>query len=183
MTEEEKEIVEGCRKGDPASQKRLYLDYGPMVKGICVRYTADMQEAEDLFHDTFVYILTHFAGFDKISSLGGWLRKISINKAIDHIRKKKLHDVDTLSALDIDIRDTAARINDTLTMEELTGFVNSLPDKYRSVFNLSVIDGVPQDEICRLMGETSTNVRTLLSRARASLRKQIEKYLEKDNIL
>ncbi len=182
MTEEEKEIIDGCRRGDSSFQKRLYVNYGPMVKGICVRYTADISEAEDLFHDTFVYILTHFKNFENISSLGGWLRKITINKAIDHIRKKSLHNINTLSSLDIDIQDTSIKLNDTLSMDILVSFINKLPDKYRTVFNLFVIDGISQNEICKLTGETATNVRTLISRARATLRKEIEKYLEKDNI-
>ena len=60
LTEKDIEIIEGCRRGDTACQKMLYDTYGPMVKGICLRYADDIQEAEDLFHDIFIFILTHF---------------------------------------------------------------------------------------------------------------------------
>lgn len=183
MTETEIEIVEGCKKGNSECQKRLYLDYGPMIKGICTRYTADSQEAEDLFHDVFVFILTHFEQYDHISALGGWLHRITVNKAIDYVRKKSLYDVDVLSQRPLEVRDSSININDGLTMNELLKFVNNLPDKYRTVFNMYVIDGISQTEISQKLGETSTNIRTLLSRARSMLRKQINDYLKDDNLV
>lgn len=183
MTETEIEIVEGCKRGDTECQKRLYLDYGPMIKGVCVRYTADTEEAEDLFHDVFVFILTHFDQYEHITALGGWLHRITVNKAIDYVRKKRLYDVEVMSQRPLEVRDMSVKHNDGLSMDELLMFVNALPDKYRTVFNLYVIDDIPQSEICTLMGETPTNVRTLISRARAMLRKHISEYLKDDNIV
>lgn len=183
MTEDEKEIIEGCRRGDTECQKRLYLNFGPMIKGVCTRYTSDPSEAEDLFHDVFVFILTNFDDFNKVYSLGGWLHTVTVNKAIDYVRKKGLYGVDPMSKYDIDIPDTQGRNYDGLSMNEILGFVRMLPGKYRTAFNLFVIDGIPQEEISRLMGESRTNVRTLVSRAKAMLRVKIDEYLKKDNLI
>ena len=85
LTEKEIEIIEGCQKGESSSQKMLYDTYGPLIKGICMRYTENLEEAEGLFHDVFIFILTHFEQYNKITSLGGWLRQITVNKAIDYV--------------------------------------------------------------------------------------------------
>ena len=157
LTREEIKIIDGCRNGDQESQRMLYDLYGPMIKGVCIRYTKDIQEAEDLFHDIFVFILTHFEGYDNITSLGGWLRRITVNKVIDHLREPNY---------------------DGIPMEVLLRMVNGLPPKYRTAFNLYVVDEVKQEDIARMMGETQTNVRSLISRAKSKLRHSIEKYLK-----
>ena len=178
LTEQEIVIIEGCRKGDPECQKMLYDTYGPMIKGICVRYTSDIQEAEDLFHDIFIFILTHFEGYNSITSLGGWLRTITVNKVIDHLRREKLYRATPMSGLAQEIGDTTEPVYDGIPMETLLRMINELPEKYRTAFNLYVVDEIKQEEIARMMGETQTNVRSLISRAKSKLREKIEKYLK-----
>lgn len=178
LTEQEIEIIDGCRKGDQKSQRMLYDIYGPMIKGICVRYAGDIQEAEDMFHDIFVFILTHFEGYDKITSLGGWLRTITVNKVIDHLRKQQVYRTTPMSSLNQEFGDTCEPDYDGIPMEVLLGMVNELPPKHRTAFNLYVVDGVHQEEIARMMGETPNNVRSLVFRAKAKLRRRIEKYLK-----
>ena len=180
MTEEEKQIIKGCIAGKTHSQKQLYLQYGPMIKGICERYAANGQDAEDLFHDTFVFILTHFKDYKNISSLNGWLRTITINKAIDYYRRQQRRQTDDIESADY--ADPAAPVmgNETLTMAQLLRYINELPDKYRTAFNLYVIDGISQDEIVVMMNETHSNVRSLISRAKSMLRKKIQNYLNNE---
>ena len=180
LTEQEIVIIDGCRKGDQACQKMLYDTYGPMIKGVCVRYASDIQEAEDLFHDIFIFILTHFEGYDNITSLGGWLRRITVNKLIDHLRREKLYRATPMSALSQEVGSAVEPVYDGIPMEVLQRMINELPLKYRTAFNLYVVDEVKQDEIARMMGETQTNVRSLISRAKSKLRERIEKYWKKE---
>ena len=100
MSEKEKKLIKGCIAGDKASQKQLYLEYGPMIKGICARYAADAEEGEDLFHDTFISILVNFQNYKNITSLGAWLRRITINKAIDHYRQRSRMHAASLDEMD-----------------------------------------------------------------------------------
>lgn len=176
LTEKETEIIEGCRKGDKESQKSLYLTYGPLIKGICVRYTDDLQEGEDLFHDIFIFILTHFEHFNSITTLGGWIRTITINKCIDYLRHKKLKDAIPMSSLDYDFNDAGLHDYDGIPMSELQAFIQQLPINQRTAFNLYVIDDIRQEEIANRMQMTQNNVSTLISRARATLRKRIDEY-------
>jgi RNA polymerase sigma-70 factor (ECF subfamily) len=71
-------------------------------------------------------------------------------------------------------------VYDGIPMEVLQRMINELPLKYRTAFNLYVVDEVKQEEIARMMGETQTNVRSLISRAKSKLRERIEKYWKKE---
>lgn len=182
MTEEEIEIIKGCINGDTNCQKRLYMAYGPLIKGICLRYASNEQEGEDLFHDTFIFILTHFNNFNTITSLDGWLRRITINKAIDWYRKSHLHFENPVEDY-VEAFSTTIDLDETmLSMKQLTAFINELPLKYRTAFNLYIIDEMKPSKVAMMMGETEVNVRSLVSRARAMLRKRINNYLRKDNL-
>jgi RNA polymerase sigma-70 factor (ECF subfamily) len=180
LTNEEIRIIEGCRNGDVECQKMLYDTYGPLVKGVCLRYTSDIQEAEDLFHDIFISILTHFDEYDNITSLGGWLRRITVNKAIDYWRHKQTQKSVLMSELSVDIMDEKPDNYDGIPMQVLLECIQQLPPKYRTAFNLYVIDEIDQKQICEMMQETLSNVRSLISRARAMLRKSIGKYLKNE---
>jgi len=182
LTEQEIKIIDGCRNGDQACQKMLYDTYGPMIKGVCVRYAGDIQEAEDLFHDIFIFILTHFEGYGNITSLGGWLRRITVNKVIDHLRKEKVYATTPMSALSQELGDTTDPQYDGIPMEVLQRMISELPVKYRTAFNLYVVDEIGQDEIARMMNETQTNVRSLISRAKSKLRERIEKYWRNEEL-
>lgn len=182
MTEEEIEIIKGCINGDTNCQKQLYLAYGPFIKGICLRYTANEQEGEDLFHDTFVYILTNFKNFSTITTLDGWLRRITVNRAIDWYRKSHRYFENPVEDYEDAVSTTIDLDESTLSMEQLTAFINELPTKYRTAFNLNVIDGMKPMEVAEMMGETAVNARSLVSRAKSMLRKRIKKYLREDNL-
>lgn len=179
MTEEEKKLIKGCKDGNSASQKQLYLEYGPMIKGICLRYTGNETEAEDLFHDTFVLILTNFNKYKNITSLSGWLRKITINKAIDYFRSQQYRRTDDLDEIQ-EMVPTLESSESILTMPQLVSFINKLPDKYRMAFNLYVVDEYEQQEIAEIMGESLSNVRSLISRAKSILRAHIRIYLNNE---
>lgn len=181
LTKEEIEIIEGCRKGDVNCQRMLYDNYGPMIKGVCLRYTSDIQEAEDLFHDVIVHILTHFEDYDRITTLGGWLKTITIHKSIDLWRYKQRHNTIPASQLVIeDPKDETSNDYDGIPMKILLEHIQKLPPKYRTAFNLYVVEEMEQSRIAEIMQETVSNVRSLISRAKKMLRKSIQKYLKNE---
>lgn len=177
VTKEEQKLIDGCIQGKPESQKRLFLEYGPLVKGICQRYAANPEEGEDLFQDVFVFLLTHFKDFTKITSLKGWIYRIAINKAVDYYRKRNLAKFTPIENEEYVVSTPVTPIPEVLTMDQLVAFINELPARQRTAFNLFAIDGYPQDEIGKMIGETPNNVRTLVFRAKKQLRKRIQNYL------
>ena len=180
LTEKEIEIIEGCRNGDRTCQKMLYDTYGPLIKGICMRYTTEAEDGEDLFHDVFIFILTHFEQFDNITSLGGWLRRITINKAIDYVRHKQIQPTIPMSHFEVSPAVETTHEYDGIPMDVLMGFINQLPQKHRTVFNLFVIDDIHQNEIAQMLEISQNNVSTIISRAKEKLRKNIEEYLKNE---
>ncbi|MCQ2284861.1 MAG: sigma-70 family RNA polymerase sigma factor [Bacteroidales bacterium] len=178
MTEQERHLIIGCKNGNSLCQKQLYLDYGPFVKGICLRYTQDEMEAEDLFHDVFVYILTHIDKLKEFNNLHGWLRTVTINKIIDHFRYKKIRSVESLDDLSTEPSEEPDDVP-PIELEQLIHIINQIPERYRTVFNLYVIDKYKQEDIAQMMGETQTNIRTLISRSKSMLRTRIQNYINR----
>lgn len=177
LTEEEKIIVKGCASGKSQYQKQLYLEYGPIVQGVCHRYALNSDEEKDLFHDIFVFILTHFNEFDHIDSLGGWIYRISVNKSIDYYRRKVRYPMVSLEDRE-SIRDiTKPFFPEVLSFEKLMEFVNTLPHTSRIMFNMFVLDGYSQKQISDIMGVATSNVRVIVHRAKLALQKKIREYL------
>ena len=177
VTKEEQKLIDGCIQGKTESQKQLFLEYGPLVKGICLRYAASPEEGEDLFHDVFIFILTHFKDYKSITSLKGWLYRISINKAVDYYRKNRSARFTPIENEEFVVGTPEAPIPEVLSMDQLVAFINELPDRQRTAFNLFAIDGYRQEEIGEMIGETPANVRTLVFRAKKHLQKRIQNYL------
>ena len=177
VTKEEQKLIDGCIRGNSACQKQLYLEYGPMVKGICRRYAPNADETEDLFHDTFVFILTHFKDYTNITSLGGWLYQITVNKALDYCRKRSRHKTQAVEDEDYPSPGLSSPMPEVLSMEQLVTFINELPDRQRMAFNLFYIDGYSQKEMEDILEESGTNVRTLVFRAKSRLRERIRGFL------
>ncbi|MBO7444870.1 MAG: RNA polymerase sigma factor [Bacteroidales bacterium] len=180
MTKEEKDIVNGCKRGDGTYQEILYQEYGPMIKAVCYRYLGfQTEEAKDLFHDIVVTILTNIGSYHKISSLGSWIYRISVNKSIDYLRSQRLRRMESTDEGTTDYP-ALEHPHDTLTMKQLVEFINTLPVNQRMAFNLYEVDGYSEQEIVQIMDMTPTNVRTLISRAKKSLREKIKAYLGKE---
>lgn len=180
MTAEEKQIIDGCRKGNTSCQRQLYDMYGPDIKAVCMRYTGDEQEGMDLFHDIFVFILTHFGDYDSIQSLGGWLHRIAVNKCIDYYRRQSRYQMMPISDREENLSAKISTGREILTERQILAFVNQLPPKQRMAFNLYEVDGISEAEIVQMMDETPTNVRTLISRAKSKLRDLIRGYLKNE---
>ncbi|MBO4489431.1 MAG: RNA polymerase sigma factor [Bacteroidales bacterium] len=179
MTNEEKDIINGCKRGDQSSQEQLYRTYGPIVKAVCYRYVGyKTEEAQDLFHDIIVMILTNIHSFKTESSIKSWIYRISVNKCIDYLRCQSVRKTE----LDDDMMNypSSERLNETLTMDQLVEIINTLPVNQKLAFNLYEVEGYNEQEIVKIMGMTPTNVRTLISRAKQSLRNRIQAYLGKE---
>ena len=132
VTKEEQKLIDGCIQGKTESQKQLFLEYGPLVKGICQRYAASPEEGEDMFHDVFVFILTHFKDYNKITSLKGWIYRIAINKAVDHYRKSRAAKFTPIENEEFVVSAPQTPIPEVLTMDQLVAFINELPDRQRT---------------------------------------------------
>lgn len=175
------QIIVGCRQGNAHCQKELVNRYSGLLFAVCIRYTGNEQKAKDILQDTFIRIFRSFKTFnpDK-GSLPSWMKKIAVNTALKDLGKKNIQS----SSLSIEIHEKArieASALDNLMAEDLLKVIQTLPEGYRQVFNLSVIEGYNHKEISKMLGIEEVSSRSNLSRAKQLLRKKLEAFKKNES--
>jgi RNA polymerase sigma-70 factor (ECF subfamily) len=168
------DLVKGCLRGDIRSQKQLYMIYAPKVKGICMRYAANHEEAEDMLQEAYIRIFTKLDQFKQDGPLGAWIRRVVVNTAAEIYRRdKKLRNQAEADAYG-HLADPQEDILGTLSVQAIMEKINRLPDGYRVVFNLFAVEGFAHKEIAELLGITENTSKSQYCRARAALRAMLE---------
>lgn len=173
------EIIKGCKSGNIKAQEKLYKLYAEELFGVCLYYSKDYTEAEDILHDGFLKIFKNIDTYRYKGSFEGWMRRIMINTALEKFRREKhLHPVTEPeeSRIDIPSDDMTSRIN----ARELVALIQKLSPKYRMVFNLYAIEGYSHREISQMLGITTGTSKSNLARARMILQKNVKKYYFND---
>lgn len=161
-------------KGDRAAQKRLYELLAPKMFPVCMRYIGDRVQAEDLLQEGFITLFTRLDSYKGEGSFEGWARKIFVTTALMSLRKKDaLKMSDDLEAARGIKAETVNQVQ-TIGYKELMELVMSLPDGFRTVFNLYVIEGYSHKEIGEMLGISEITSRSQLSRARIILQNRIK---------
>ena len=168
------DIIAGCRKGKRRAQDALYRQYSGLLYGVCPRYTRSGQEAEDILQETFVKIYRHIGKYSMDKSFEGWIRRIAINTAITSYRKNLKHayqeDITDPTFAKYDVDDTG---DCDYTREELLTCIQALPDGYRTVFNMYVVEGYKHKEIAEMLDIDINTSKSQLSRAKKYLQREL----------
>jgi RNA polymerase sigma factor (sigma-70 family) len=168
------QIVAACRKNDKEAQFRLYRMLAPQLMGICLRYMRHREEAEDVLQDTFVKIFTNLAALKNESSFEGWAKRIAVNTALSALKYKKRITFDgDLSKVEEEAADNFE--NDSLNTDELVSCLNTLPDGYRTIINLFLVEEYSHKEIAEKLGIRESTSRSQYSRALKALQQVIKK--------
>lgn len=168
MTEEQ--LVDGCKKAGPVAQRELYDRYSRRMFGVCLRYAASREEAEDLLQEAFLTVFEKISSYKGSGSLEGWIRRVVVNTALQHFRKQKLTWVDVENAPDIPAGEEVS-----LETKELLRMIQELPTGFRTVFNLYAIEGYSHAEIGSLLGISENTSKSQYSRARAQLMDKVQR--------
>ena len=167
------EIIAGCKRRRPASQKELVRRFAGSLLSVATRYAKVKSEAEDILQDSFVLIFKKMDQFNpEKGTLNAWMRRIVIHTALAQQRKfRYTHEiaVDTLP----DTPDLALDVYAKMQYDDLMQRIDALPDGLREVFNLAVFDDFSHDEISVALGIPAGTSRSWLSRARKLLQQQI----------
>ena len=166
-------MVKACLKNKRQAQKELYDRFSYMMKGVCLRYSKNEQEAEDLLQESFITAFEKLKQYNNKGALGGWLRKITFNKAIEHYRKNK-NKQNTVLIIETDLTIDTSAI-EQLDLEDLLEKIQQLPIGYRTVFNLYAVDGYKHQDISKILNISVGTSKSQYSRARQMLIKMIEK--------
>lgn len=170
-------LIQGCIDGDRKCQQKLYeLYYGKMMV-ICLRYAKDHDEALDVFQEAFIKVFKNLVRYGNKGSFEGWIRRIMVNTAIDHIRKnKKLKEMVELNE---EVTGSAEEDNesedllDKISFQDLLNCVQDLSPAYRSVFNMYVVDGFSHKEISTELGISEGTSKSNLAKAKMNLKKMM----------
>lgn len=171
----ERELLEACKRGDRTAQKKLYDSLAAKMFAICLRYMGQRDAAEDVLQEGFVTLFSRLDSYSGEGSFEGWARKIFVNTALMELRKKdalKMSE-DLETAWNVS-SDGVSQVQ-SVGYHELLKLIASLPPGYRTVFNLSVIEGYSHKEIAQTLGITEVTSRSQLQRARVMLQEKIKK--------
>jgi RNA polymerase sigma-70 factor (ECF subfamily) len=171
----EEDFIQRCLDNDPQAQEELYRRFAPKMFGICLRFTKNKMEAEDVLQEGFIKVFTYLKDYRSEGSLEGWIRRTIVNTAINYYKKRaKTHSDIQVEQLDITEKEVEG-VLDKLSAKELLSVIQQLPDGYRMVFNLSVIEGYTHKEIGKMLGISENTSKSQLSRARVVLQGKIKK--------
>ncbi len=169
------DIVKKCVKGDRKSQQKLYEIFYSKMMGVCYRYTNNAEDAKDILQDGFVKVYNNLKKYNFKGSLEGWIRRIMVNTAIDHYRKHKdVFLVDDDYILENSKVEKADTIYSQFGESVIMNAIQSLSPAYKTVFNLSVIEGYQHKEIAEKLNISEGTSKSNLAKAKKNLKKILQ---------
>ncbi|MEZ4875283.1 MAG: sigma-70 family RNA polymerase sigma factor [Flavobacteriaceae bacterium] len=169
------ELIHRCKQQDAKAQEALYRTYAGVLFGICLKYSPNKVEAEDSLQDAFITIFKRIEQFEGKGSFEGWMKRITVNTVLQKYRKKKTFDIPNEEQLEEAEEEIEA---ENIPLDYLLKIVQELPDRYRLVFNLYVLDGYSHKEIGDMLGISDGTSKSNLARARMILKAKVEQYKE-----
>lgn len=162
------DIIDRCREGDPKAQFQLYkLYYKPMFN-VCLRIVNNQAEAEDVMQEAFLKALRKIDTYRGEVSFGAWLKRIVINRSLDVLKARRVVFVE-INERKHDSEDYKMEVKE-LNVEAIKKAINQLPDGYRVVLSLHLIEGYDHEEISEILGISNSASRTQYMRAKNKLR-------------
>ena len=160
------------------AKELLYKHFAPRMYGICLRFAGNQMEADDILQEAFIKIFTKLKDFRNEGSLEGWIRRTIINTAINFYRRNlkyaTMNDLEGVEKPD----NNQADIHDKISHDDLLRLINELPNGYRTVFNLNVIEGYTHKEIGKMLNISDNTSKSQLTRARTALQQKIKKLMK-----
>jgi RNA polymerase sigma-70 factor (ECF subfamily) len=178
----ERELASRCADKDRDAQGEMYSRYASRMYALCFRYLGDREEAQDLMHDSMIKAMDTIRSFrySGEGSLYAWLRRLTVNVAIDRLREtSKMRTVPLDSAMEPDFQEPEDDDVDNIPASVMMEMIASLPDVRRTVFNMYCIDGFSHKEIAQAINITEKGSASILAKARTQLKKAVNDYLKR----
>lgn len=167
------QLIEECKRNDVKAQSQIYKLFASKLFSVCLKYSRNHAEAEDNLQDAFVTIFKKIAQYKNLGSFEGWMKRITINTALQRYRSVGVFDIINENL----IEDESVEIDeDSINIDFLLRIIQELPDRYRLVFNLYVLDDFSHKEIAEMLNISTGTSKSNLARARMILKEKIEFY-------
>jgi len=172
------DLIKGCKQGAIEAQEQLYKLYSSSLFALCLKYAPNYQEAQDVLHDSFMTIFEKIDQYNYNGSFEGWIKRITINTALKRYKSKGLFSLvidDNWAEEDVYFEDNG------IDLKFLLQIIQELPDQYRLVFNLYVLDGYSHKEVADMLEISVGTSKSNLNRAKKILKKKIEAQKNAEN--
>ncbi|MBA3986014.1 MAG: sigma-70 family RNA polymerase sigma factor, partial [Flavobacteriales bacterium] len=165
------ELIAKCKEENAKAQGELYTLFSSKLFSICLKYSRNAVEAQDNLQDAFLTIFKSIGQYKHKGSFEGWMKRITVNTVLQKYRKERVFEIvneETIEDEEVEIEES------TLSLDYLLQIIQELPDRYRLVFNLYVLDGYSHKEIAEMLEITTGTSKSNLARARMILKTKIE---------
>ena len=158
-------------------QEELYRRFSPKMYAVCLRYAGNAEEAEDILQEGFIKVFKKLNSFRSEGSFEGWVRRIFVNTAIEHFRRKR-YLMPVTEKEENTIEGKYLSVLDDLAARDIMALVQDLSPGYRTVFNLYVVEGYTHKEIADMMGISEGTSKSQLSRAKVILQDMVKQFID-----
>ena len=159
-------------------QYELYQRFAPKMYGVCLRYAGNVEEAEDILQEGFIKIFNKMSSFRGEGSFEGWIRRIFVNTAIEHFRRKTyLQPITEIEENTVEGKYLS--VLDKLAEKDIIQLVQQLSPGYRTVFNMYVVEGYTHKQVAEALGISEGTSKSQLSRAKLILQGLVKTFIEK----
>ena len=165
------ELINDCKKGNTKSQEQIYKLLAPKLFAVCLKYSRSYEEAQDNLQDGFLLIFEKINKFEFKGSFEGWAKRVVVNYVLQQYRKQNIFEI--VSENYPDVEDVEIE-EESVSLDFLTKIIQELPDRYRLVFNLYVIEGYSHKQIAVMLDITIGTSKSNLARAKSILKGKIE---------
>ena len=171
------DLIQRCKAGDRDAHYKIYRLYSKAMFNVGYRITGSEEDAEDALQDAFISAFRNLDSYRGDSSFGAWLKRIVINKAINVLRKKKHELIPDNEDWDVADVEETSEYREELTIERVRQAIGKLPDGYRTVLSLYLLEGYDHQEIAEILGVTESTSKSQLNRAKNKLRELLNTKL------
>ena len=163
-----------CKKQDAKAQGELYTRYSGTLFSICLRYSPNYVEAEDNLQDAFITIFKKVEQFKDKGSFEGWMKRVTVNTVLQKYRKQRVFDIVREDQIKDEVDETID--DEGIPLDFLLKIIQELPDRYRLVFSMYVMDGYSHKEIAEMLEISDGTSKSNLARSRGILKTKIEAF-------
>jgi RNA polymerase sigma factor (sigma-70 family) len=173
------DLIQGCLSGNRRMQEELYRRFSPKMYAVCLRYAGKADDAEDILQEGFIKVYKNLDKFRGDGSFEGWVRRIFVNTAIEHFRRKThLQPIGETEDNTLEAKVVSAA--DTLAEKDLLKIIQQLSPGYRTVFNMYVVEGYSHKEVADALGISEGTSKSQLARARVILQEMVKDHIDKN---
>ncbi len=166
-------LIKQCANNNRKAQKEIYQLFAGKLFSICLKYSKNKQEAQDNFQDGFITIFNKIGQFKFKGSFEGWIKRVMVNTVLLKYRSRRVLNIVTEEIPD----EVVVNIDDDeVSLDFLLNLIRELPERYRLVFNMYVLDGYSHKEISKMLQIAEGTSKSNLARARVILKQKIENY-------